>query len=253
MKRIRVIEEKASVHSDTDVASPLVAELHAGDEVGVRNVVKVAGVSWCAVTLSDGRVGYVPPPFKSAVLRRVALVQKSVDVLESPAPDSKRKMSYASGDQFTVAGMVTDGETQWAEIRTGAGNVGFIPAGTQVKEIADSPEASDQTPALSCPKCFKTAISRPLGWKAFQASVVGYFVGLFAVNKAIELRARPQLSPGDLVLNPFVQKVPQVYVPPDRSLFYVVAVVGLCVVALFFYLALFGKNTCDICGHRWKR
>jgi hypothetical protein len=252
MKQIRVIEEKASVHSDTNVASPLVAELHAGDEVGVRNVVKVSGVSWCAVTLSDGRVGYVPPPFKSVVLRRVALAQKSVDVLESPTPDSKRKMSYTSGDQFTVTGMVTDGETQWVEIRTGAGNVGFIPAGTQVKEIADSPAAGDQTPALSCPKCFKTAISRPLGWKTFQAGVVGYIVGLFAANKAIELQARPQLSPGDLVYNPFVQKVQQVYVPPDRSPFYVMAVIGLCIVAFFLYSALFGKNTCDMCGHRWR-
>jgi hypothetical protein len=186
------------------------------------------------------------------VLRRVALAQKSVDVLESPTPDSKRKMSYTSGDQFTVTGMVTDGETQWVEIRTGAGNVGFIPAGTQVKEIADSPAAGDQTPALSCPKCFKTAISRPLGWKTFQAGVVGYIVGLFAANKAIELQARPQLSPGDLVYNPFVQKVQQVYVPPDRSPFYVMAVIGLCIVAFFLYSALFGKNTCDMCGHRWR-
>jgi hypothetical protein len=252
MKQIRVVEEKASVHSDTELASPLVAELHAGDEVGVRNVVNVSGVSWCAVTLSDGRVGYVPPPFKGVPMRRVALAQKSVDVLESPAPDSKRKMSYTTGDQFTVAGVVKEGETQWVEIRTGSGNVGFIPAGTQVKQIAESAAAGDLTPALSCPKCFKTAISRPLGWKTFQAGVVGYIVGLFAANKAIELQARPQFSPGDLVLNPFVQRVPQVYVPPDYSPVYVVAVVGLCVLAFFLYSALFGKNTCDICGHRWR-
>jgi hypothetical protein len=180
------------------------------------------------------------------------LAQKSVDVLESPARDSRRKMSYTSGDQFTIAGMVKEGETQWVEIRTGSGNVGFIPAETQVKDVADPPSGSDQTPDLTCPKCFKTAISRPLGWKAFQAGVVGYIVCLFAANKAFELRARPQISPGNLVLNPFAQKVQQVYVPPDYSPLYAIAAVGLCVVAFFLYSALYGENTCDICGYRWR-
>jgi hypothetical protein len=66
----------------------------------------------------------------------VALAQDTVDVLESPADGSRVKVTYMRGVKFTLAGAVR-GETQWVEVRTNSGDVGFIRAETKVKEIAD--------------------------------------------------------------------------------------------------------------------
>jgi hypothetical protein len=147
MKQFRVIEH-AFVHSDTNLTSTPVAELHAGDEVVIREVLKVSGVSWCAVTIPDGRVGYAAPPFKGIVIRPVTLAQSSVDVFESPG--SKVTATYISGDKFTITGVVTRGETQWVEIRTNSGEVAFISAGTKIKEIADPAEQRDKTFINTC-------------------------------------------------------------------------------------------------------
>lgn len=143
MTQVRVIDEKASVHSETDITSPIVAELHAGDEFSIGKTVNASGVNWCAATLSDGKAGYVAGTIKVFRIRPVTLAQSTVDVLESPAEGSRLKATYRSGDKFTLAGAVK-GETQWAEVRTDSGEVGFVRAGTKIKEIADPQADSNQ-------------------------------------------------------------------------------------------------------------
>ncbi len=120
------------------------AELHAGDEFSIGRTVNASGVNWCAATLSDGKAGYVAGTIKVFRIRPVTLAQSTVDVLESPADGSKLKATYMSGDKFTLAGVVKRGETQWVEVRTDSGDVGFVRAGTKIKEIADPQAASNQ-------------------------------------------------------------------------------------------------------------
>ncbi|MGA2608455.1 MAG: hypothetical protein ABSH01_13495 [Terriglobia bacterium] len=79
-------------------------------------------------------------------------------------------------------------------------------------------------------------------------------MSLFTVNKLIESAAAKanEPRPEDFVFNPFIQKTPRVYVPPDYSLLYVIGILGLCIVVFLFFSALAAKNTCETCGHRWK-
>lgn len=171
----------------------------------------------------------------------------------SPTKNSAWKAAFKSGDKFTVEGMAQEGEKQWVEVRTLSGDRGFIPSGTKIVELADSPAVRPK--ALACPKCSKAPIHRPFGWKEFQVSVVVYVMCLFTTNKAIEVtRPQPHISPGDLVQNPFVQRAAPIATPPspDYSIFYVVAVLGFLVVGFMLYSALYGKNTCESCGYRWR-
>jgi hypothetical protein len=135
MKQVRLLDEKASVHSDSNVASPIVAELHANDEFSVGKTVNVSGTNWYAATLSDGRTGYVADAVEVFWMRPVALAQSYVDVFMSPTVNSKLRTTYKKGAIFTLAGVVKRGELEWVEIRTDSGDVGFIPAGTEIKEV----------------------------------------------------------------------------------------------------------------------
>ena len=108
---------------------------------------------------------------------------------------------------------------------------------------------------LSCPKCSGKAVHRPLiTWKGFQTSLVVYFMSLFTINKMISMAAEKADAPRaeDFIYNPFIQKTPRVYVPPDYSLFYVVCALGLCIIVFLFFRALAGKNKCETCGQSWK-
>jgi hypothetical protein len=108
---------------------------------------------------------------------------------------------------------------------------------------------------ISCPKCSGKTFRGPfITWKGFQTSLVVYFMSLFTVNRLIASAAEKANAPKaeDLIYNPFVQKTPSVYVPPDYSPLYVVGALGLCIVVFFFFSALAAKNTCEACNHRWK-
>jgi hypothetical protein len=121
-------------------------------------------------------------------------------------------------------------------------------------KITNNPD-SQPSAGISCPQCFGKAVRGPLlTWRAFQASLVVYFMSLFTVNKLIESAAAKanEPRPEDFVFNPFIQKTPRVYVPPDYSLLYVIGILGLCIVVFLFFSALAAKNTCETCGHRWK-
>lgn len=60
MTQVRVIDDRLAVHAGTDVSSPIVAELRAGDEFTLGEVVEVSGVKWATATLLNGKGGYVP-------------------------------------------------------------------------------------------------------------------------------------------------------------------------------------------------
>jgi hypothetical protein len=135
MKQVRLLDEKATVHSATGVASSIVAELRAGDEFSIGKTVNVSGTSWYAATLSDGRTGYIGDAVEVFWVRPVALAQSYVDVFKHPTIDSKLRTTYKKGDIFTLAGVVRQGETEWIEVRTRSGEVGFVHAGTEIKEV----------------------------------------------------------------------------------------------------------------------
>jgi hypothetical protein len=128
----------------------------------------------------------------------VALAQDTVDVLESPADGSRVKVTYMRGVKFTLAGAVR-GETQWVEVRTNSGDVGFIRAETKVKEIADSQAASDQNgqsstrsfqfPAQQTTSNYANSFAKYGGWAGFVAMFgfprAGGPLGLFIVGAVV--------------------------------------------------------------------
>jgi hypothetical protein len=128
-----------------------------------------------------------------------------------------------------------------------------LPALTNAATATAPPAPDSKVP--TCPRCANTTIRLPfVGWKAFQTSLAVYFMSLFTVSKFIETAARKanEPRPEDFIFNPFVQKTPRAYVPPDYSPLFIIAALGLCVIVFLFFSALKGHHTCEACGHRWK-
>jgi hypothetical protein len=91
-----------------------------------------------------------------------------------------------------------------------------------------SPAAS----GLSCPKCSKLDVAQPFGCGAFVFSIVAFFV-VGGIIQAVRSAGTPGFQLENLL---------------DFA--------SVCVVVSVIWIllsALFGKNRCKACGHRWKR
>jgi len=142
--RVRVLDERAFIHAEAATASPVIAEVKAGDEIGLGNTTKVSGVNWVAVSV-HGKIGYTLGSIRIYRMRTVTLAQSGVEVLEGPEDGARIVAYYRHDDTITLTGTLKRGERQWVEVRTGSGVPGFIPAGTRINEIA---AAESQGPLL---------------------------------------------------------------------------------------------------------
>jgi len=136
--KVQVLEERAIVHSAASSTSEVLSELHAGDEITLGKTIKRGGSAWVEATLPSNMTGYVSGDIKIYQIREVVLAQSSVSVVDSPAANSKIKMTYKKGDKFALVGLVTQDGTQWVKIRSDSGDVGFMPADTKIKEIVEA-------------------------------------------------------------------------------------------------------------------
>ena len=53
--KVRVLDQKAVVHSAASLKSGVIAELYAGDEIDVGKTVRDGGAAWVEAVLPDGR------------------------------------------------------------------------------------------------------------------------------------------------------------------------------------------------------
>ena len=93
LKKYR-LAEGATVYSTTNRTSTVVAELQTGDEITVGESITNAGEKWDAVTLLDGRTGYISGKTKG---RRTPPSQ--VEDAELQNKPSARSQSEQSGEK----------------------------------------------------------------------------------------------------------------------------------------------------------
>lgn len=107
----------------------------------------------------------------------------------------------------------------------------------------------------TCPSCSTGTLHAPrVSWGLFRTFFMAYLIGLFTVNQQIQMATERANAPRpeDLVFNPFYEHAPREYVPPDYSMLYIFAPLGLCIIVFVFLGALKGRYVCQACGHRCK-
>ena len=128
-RKIRILDTNVSVHANALRSSPVIAELHFGDDVlFVRDQ-----YPWKGIALPGDKSGYIHHTVKFYQFRTVALDQTGVNVHEKPACDSKIIFSYACGAKFTIVSEAERGDMCWLQVHDISGLEGFVPASTKVK------------------------------------------------------------------------------------------------------------------------
>ncbi len=135
--KARVLDETALLREGAAGASPIVAELRAGDEVVLGNTVRASGSDWVAAC-AGGKLGFLPGNTRTWRVRPVTLAQDIADATTSPEEGLEPTMRLRYGDRFALIGAAKCGDRQLLEIRADSGAIGFIPAGTVVKEVGTS-------------------------------------------------------------------------------------------------------------------
>jgi hypothetical protein len=174
MVRVKVLEDRATVYSQAETTSPVIAELAKGQEFNIGPAATFAGVSWCTAVLPDGRRGYVLGAIKIYRVRQVTLNQQTVEVLEWPAVGSTLVWTYHRGERFTVCGVVAQGDMSWVEVRTLSGAMGYIPANTKILE--DRPGVPVQR--ITAKSLARQKLVRGIVWLAggVTVTVISYLV-----------------------------------------------------------------------------
>ena len=126
MTNARVPNQSAAVYAAPDSASTVVGELQPSDEFKLGKTMKRNGSAWVSVIMPDGTSGYIPGNAQVCRIQNAVVAQDEVVILGAPDPSASIKMVCKRGMSFKHAGLVTRNGSQWIEVHTPSGQVGFM-------------------------------------------------------------------------------------------------------------------------------
>jgi hypothetical protein len=126
MTNARVPNQSAAVYAAPDSASKVVGELQPSDEFKLGKTMKRNGTAWVSVIIPNGTSGYIPGNTQVCRIQNAVVAQDEVAILGAPDPSASVKMACKRGMSFRHAGLVTRNGSQWIEVHTPSGQVGFM-------------------------------------------------------------------------------------------------------------------------------
>jgi hypothetical protein len=132
MKAI-LIDESVKVFNEISEQQLSLATLQKGEEFELGKVLKKKKEVWVEVILPSGQTGYISGNTKIFAIRKVQLLNNSVDMVDAPADDAKIVKSYAKNAIFTAIGVEKDDKKNWVRVKDDAGDIGFIRGDAKIK------------------------------------------------------------------------------------------------------------------------
>lgn len=122
-----------NVHSRPSPDAQVISSLEAEEDVEMYKLWKTDG-GWMEIRLPDGSMGYMPAGTRVALLSRVKLKDKEVEVFEQPSLDGAPSHKLEKGSRFWTA--ATTAGPSCVRVRLDSGEVGYIHAATKVASLA---------------------------------------------------------------------------------------------------------------------
>jgi hypothetical protein len=136
-----LVDERATIYAEPHRTAATVTELAQGDELEISGQTTSDGENWVAVTLDEGRQGYMPGTARVFRYRLVRLDQEAT-MRAQPSDASDILVYYGPGAALMLVGTtVQDGQT-WLEVRDSDGNSGFMPGSTRLEGATPTARAN---------------------------------------------------------------------------------------------------------------
>lgn len=126
-------DESTRIFSEPNEQAITLTTLQKGIEVELGKVTKKKKEVWVEVTLLSGQIGYIPGDTKIFAIKKVQLLNNSVDMLDAPIADATVVKTYAKNAIFTAIGIEKEDDKGWVRVRDDSGLEGYIPGAAKIK------------------------------------------------------------------------------------------------------------------------
>jgi hypothetical protein len=133
----RILDHSTPVYTAPDGNSTIIAELKPEEDFDLGKVTKHRKGKWVAVTLADGRAGFIPGGVRVSIMHDVIVDQADLKVLAAPCADAPVYRHCIKTDRLRHAGPVSRNGAQWIEVRSASGKVGFVQGSASLKPVDD--------------------------------------------------------------------------------------------------------------------
>jgi len=140
--KAKIIGQPATIYSQPDPTAPPITQAMVGGIVDLGRVKKQNGRAWVAVTLSDGRRGYLAGDARVLALRRGTLLQNEVAAYSQPSTSSGVKARYQKCATLYLGERVAQDGKAWVKVLDAAGNEGFVDGETRIQVVAEGAKAA---------------------------------------------------------------------------------------------------------------
>jgi hypothetical protein len=131
--KVRIQDSTIPVYPSPEAAPDPLTSLSEGQEVEIGAVHRGTDGDYVAVTLPDGRSGYLPGSARILRLKEVTLLARQASIYASPTTSSPIIGEFRKGEKFHIGEVINKDTDPWVKTKTGTGQAGYIPGNTKIK------------------------------------------------------------------------------------------------------------------------
>lgn len=137
MKAI-LMDDETPVYASIEDNTISIATIHKGEEMELGKVIQKKRKSWVEVNLGEEQKGYITGDTKIFAIRKVTVMNPSIDVKESPSEDAPVVKTLLKGSTMTVCGVEKfENGSDWFKVRDDAEMTGFVPTSSKLRVVPE--------------------------------------------------------------------------------------------------------------------
>ena len=142
MKAI-LMDDETPVYASIEDNTISIATIHKGEEMELGKVIQKKRKSWVEVSLGAEQKGYITGDTKIFAIRKVTVMNPSIDVKESPSDDAPVVKTLLKGSTMTVCGVEKlESGSDWFKVRDDAEMTGFVPTSAKLRVVPESSQSN---------------------------------------------------------------------------------------------------------------
>lgn len=137
MKAI-LMDDETPVYASIEDNTISIATIHKGEVMELGKVIQKKRKSWVEVSLGEEQKGYITGDTKIFAIRKVTVMNPSIDIKESPSDDAPVVKTLLKGSTVTVCGVEKlESGSDWFKVQDDAEMTGFVPTSSKLRVVPE--------------------------------------------------------------------------------------------------------------------